>query len=82
MINKLILNLSIRNKLIVVILMVAFSVVLVAFAVLASREFHRTQHLITSSLEINTRLVGEYCIVPLYFEDKKQKEDHHVLPCP
>lgn len=31
MINKLILNLSIRNKLIVVILMVAFSVVLVAF---------------------------------------------------
>ena len=72
MINRLILNLSIRNKLIVVILMVAFSVVLVAFAVLASREFHRTQHLITSSLEINTRLVGDYCIVPLYFGDKRQ----------
>lgn len=72
MIRKLILNLSIRNKLIVVILMVAISVVLVAFAVLASREIHRTRHLISSSLEINTRLVGDYCIVPLYFGDKKQ----------
>ncbi|NCB96768.1 MAG: HAMP domain-containing protein [Bacteroidia bacterium] len=72
MIRRLLLNLSIRNKLIVVILMVAISVVLVAFAVLASREFSRTRNLITSSLDINTRLVGDYCIVPLYFGDKKQ----------
>lgn len=72
MIRRLLLNLSIRNKLIVVILMVAISVVLVAFAVLASREFNRTRNLLTTSLDINTRLVGDYCIVPLYFGDKKQ----------
>lgn len=72
MIRRLIINLSIRNKLIAVILMVAISVVLVAFAVLANREFNQTRRLIASSLDINTRMVGDYCIVPLYFGDKKQ----------
>ena len=72
MIKRLILNLSIKNKLIVVILMVSLSSVIVAFAILASREFNRTRYMMISSLDINTRLVGDYCIVPLYFVDKKQ----------
>ncbi|MCK9628798.1 MAG: ATP-binding protein [Bacteroidales bacterium] len=72
MIKRLILNLSIRSKLIAVILIVALSAVLVAFLILASREFNRTREMMISSLDINTRLVGDYCIVPLYFGDKKQ----------
>lgn len=70
--NRLFLNLSIRNKVITIVLVVVFSAITAGLAFIAYWEQMRAREATLSSLVLHARLVGDYCIVPLTFSDTLQ----------
>jgi PAS domain S-box-containing protein len=73
MINlKFIRNLSIKNKITLIILFIAFTVITVGFILISVWDTKRLKTEIESQLSLNAKLVGDYCIVPLVFGDNSQ----------
>ena len=68
-------SLSIKNKMVLIILFVTLLIISIGFAFIAVWDNNRLMDEIKSSLILNTRLVGNNCIVPLAFGDDQQAEE-------
>ncbi len=66
---------SIKNKLIILILFVTFVILFLVFFIISLREVNNLKTTTKSQLLLNARLIGDYCVVPLAFENKAQAED-------
>ena len=62
-------DLSIKNKLVAIILSVTFFSITLGAALLIVNHIRTLRAELVNNATINARLVGEYCIVPLTFED-------------
>jgi PAS domain-containing protein len=69
---KLIQNLSIKNKIVAIILLVTYLCLGLGFTFFAIWDMNRLKTEIQSNLTINAKLIGDNCIVPLTFNDKQQ----------
>lgn len=65
-------NISIKNKMIAIILLVAVSINSLGFIFIASKDLNRLKKETQSELKLNVKLIGDYCIVPLTFQAKQQ----------
>ena len=68
-------SLSIKNKLVLIILFVTLLIISIGFTFIAFWDNNRLIEEIQSSLVLNTRLVAINCIVPLTFGDDKHAEE-------
>jgi signal transduction histidine kinase len=68
-------NLSIKNKIIVIVLFVVFTAISAGFITVATWDINKLKANIQSNLVLNAKLIGDYCVVPLYFEDEKQASE-------
>ncbi|RJP69046.1 MAG: PAS domain S-box protein [Ignavibacteriales bacterium] len=69
---KLIENFSIRNKIIAIVLFVSFIVMFAGLAFFAKWDYDRYKSEIQHNLILDAKLVGDYCVVPLTFNDNQQ----------
>lgn len=69
---KFIKNLTIKNKVILIILSITFVVNSVGFVFITIWDINRIKTEIKTGLSLNTKLVADNCIVPLTFDDKQQ----------
>lgn len=69
---KFIYDLSIKNKIILIILLVTFLTLGLGFVFIANWNINRIKSEIQSNLVLNAKLVGNYCVVPLTFGDNEQ----------
>lgn len=69
---KFIQDLSIKNKIIAIILLVTILTMSVGFIFIAIWDINRLKSDIQSNLVLNAKLVGNYCVVPLTFGDNEQ----------
>ena len=65
-------DLSIKNKITIIILFVAFTVITTGFIFISFWDLQRHKKQIKSQLYTSAKLVSDYCIVPLVFEDEQQ----------
>jgi PAS domain S-box-containing protein len=65
-------NFSIRNKIIAIVLIVVFAATLVGFVFLATWDMQRLKKDMQANFKLNAKLIGDYCVVPLYFSDNQQ----------
>jgi len=80
-------NLSIKNRLIGIILFVSVIAVLLGFIVTAIRNINSFKSDMLSSTTMKAKLIGEYCVGPLTFEDRsgveealeKLQTDQHIM---
>jgi PAS domain S-box-containing protein len=73
--NNFIANLSIRNRLVLSILVVTYLVIGVGFISIAYWHIIQIKNDTKDGLTLNAELVGNYCIVPLTFEDTAQANE-------
>ncbi|MBI9036719.1 MAG: PAS domain-containing protein [Bacteroidales bacterium] len=69
---KFIQNLSIKNKIVAIILLVTYLSLGIGFAFVAMWDISRLKSEIQSNLVLNAKLIGDYCVVPLTFDDNQQ----------
>jgi len=69
------LNLSIKNKVIAIVLFVVFASMTAGLAFIAHWEQVRAKDSALSNLVLHAKLMGDYCIVPLTFADTLQAEE-------
>ncbi len=65
-------NLSIKNKVILIILSITFLIHSIGFTFITIWDINRIKSDIQTGLSLNTKLVADNCIVPLTFDDKQQ----------
>ncbi len=65
-------NLSIKNKIIAIVLFVGFIVLTTGFTIIAKWETDNYSKKSKENLILTAKLIGDYCVVPLYFGDKEQ----------
>lgn len=65
-------NLSIKNKVILIILSITFLINSIGFTFITIWDINRIKEEIKTGLSLNTKLVADNCIVPLTFDDKRQ----------
>ena len=70
--SKFIRDLSIRNKTIAIVLIVVLLVLSIGFIFMGIQHISKLKSDIRSSLILNAKLIGDYCVVPLTFDDNKQ----------
>jgi signal transduction histidine kinase len=68
-------NLSIRNKLIVLVLLVSIPALVLGFTIVITRDIIQLRQDLVNQTLLNTRLVAEVSIGPLSFYDKRSTED-------
>ncbi len=68
-------RLSIRNKTIVIVLSVSLTVIIVGFGFIATWDMNRLEADIQSSLILDAQLIGDYCVVPLTFDDRERAHE-------
>ncbi len=68
-------TLSIKNKIIAMVLLVVFIIMSAGFVSIATWDINQLKKTIQSNLALNTKLIGDYCVVPLYFGDKIQANE-------
>ncbi len=73
--NKFINKLSIKNKIISIILFVSLTVISCGFAFIAKWDFDRLKAEIQANLILDAKLIGDYCVVPLTFGDNRQANE-------
>ncbi len=66
---KMIQNISIKNKLIGIILLVTMLVIGIGFAIFIFSEIKRSKNELKNSTIVNASLIGEYSLTPLFFDD-------------
>ena len=67
-------TLSIKNKLIGIVLLVSFFAVGTGFTVVIINDLRTFKQDMVNSTVMNARLIGEYCVTPLAFDDKRGAE--------
>jgi PAS domain S-box-containing protein len=65
-------DLSIKNKIIAIILFITFTALSTGFAFISVRDINRLRADAKSHLSLEARLIGDYCIVPITFGNKQQ----------
>lgn len=65
-------NLSIKNKIISIILFIVFTAMTMGFVAIATWDISKLKSNIQSNLILNAKLIGDYCVVPLDFGDSNQ----------
>jgi len=65
-------NLSIKNKVISIILFIVFTAMTMGFIAIATWDIGKLKSNIKSNLILNAKLIGDYCVVPLDFGDSNQ----------
>ncbi len=65
-------DLSIKNKIIAIILFIAFTAISTGFIFITVKDIKRLKIETQSHLSLDATLIGDYCIVPLTFGDKQQ----------
>jgi PAS domain S-box-containing protein len=65
-------DLSIKNKIIAIILFIAFTAISIGFIFITIMDINRLKTETQSHLSLDATLIGDYCIVPLTFGDKQQ----------
>jgi PAS domain S-box-containing protein len=65
-------NLSIKNKIIAIILCVSITAISAGFVFIATWDINRLTTEIQSNLILDATLIGDYCVVPLTFDDNRQ----------
>ncbi len=68
-------DLSIKNKIVAIILFVTFSAISIGFVIITIRDIKRLHSVTQSQLSLDATLIGDYCIVPLTFGNKQQAEE-------
>jgi len=68
-------DLSIKNKIIVIVLFVVFTAISAGFITIATWDINKLKANTQSNLVLNAKLIGDYCVVPLYFDDKNQASE-------
>ena len=68
-------NLSIKNKIVIIILFVTFTAISAGFIFITIRDVARLNIVTQSQLSLDATLIGDYCIVPLTFGNKQQAEE-------
>lgn len=68
-------NLSIKNRLIVIILLVTMLAAGVGFAHVIVNDIKTFKGEMVNNTIMNAKLIGEYCVTPLAFDDKPGAED-------
>lgn len=68
-------DLSIKNKIITIILFVTFTAISIGFIFITIRDIKRLNAVTQSQLSLDATLIGDYCIVPLTFGNKQQAEE-------
>ncbi|MFH1196453.1 MAG: PAS domain S-box protein [bacterium] len=69
---KMFLNLSIKSKIILIILIVTSITIWIGFTIITINDINTYQKDLVSSTTVNAKLIGEYCIVPLTFRDHEE----------
>lgn len=69
---KFIKNLSVKNKITLIIIFIAFTVIISGFIFVIIWVGQRHKDEMVSQLKLEAQLIGDYCIIPLVFEDNKQ----------
>lgn len=72
---KFIRDLSIKNKIIAIIFFVAFATISISFIFISMRDIRRLKNEAKINISLNAKLIGDYCIIPLAFENKQQAEE-------
>jgi PAS domain S-box-containing protein len=70
--NQFIKNLSIKNKIIAIVLFVGFIAMSAGFTFIVTWDINKLKEDTQSSLVLSAKLIGDYCVVPLTFGDKMQ----------
>ena len=65
-------NISIKNKIVVIILIIAIFIMVSGFLVIGTWEFRKQKSNIISDLIINAKLISDNCIIPLSFSDNER----------
>lgn len=68
-------SLSLKNKLLVIINSITLTILLVALLILIITEYTATKKNITNNFIVQTKLIGDYCVTPLAFFDRKGTEE-------
>lgn len=68
-------DLSIKNKIVLIILFVTFTAVSTGFIFIAIRDIKRLKTVTKAQLSLDATLIGDYCTVPLTFGNKQQAEE-------
>ncbi len=71
---KLLRNISIKNKLTIIIFSIAFLAILFGFAANIIREYASLKEKMVNEAMMNAKLVGDYCITPLLFDYQDEAE--------
>ena len=72
---KAFINLSIKNKLIFIIVLVTTIIIAIGFSFIILYDIYTYKDELIENTRINAELIGNYCIAPLTFEDKKVAQD-------
>lgn len=73
--NQFLKNLSIKNKIIAIVIFVTFTAMSVGFILIATWDIAKLKADIQTSLKLDAQLIGDYCVVPLYFGDNNQANE-------
>ncbi|GAF90431.1 unnamed protein product, partial [marine sediment metagenome] len=68
-------NLSIKNKLIGIILIVSMLAIVTGFTVIIFKDIKTFKTNMVHNTTVNARLIGEYCVTPLAFQDNAGAEE-------
>jgi hypothetical protein len=60
-------DLSIKNKIITIVLFIAFTAISIGFIFITIRDIKRLKTETQTHLSLDAKLIGDYCIVPLTF---------------
>jgi len=84
MISNSLKNLSIKNKLILIILGIFLFSTGIAFSIVIINEVYKIKREMVNIANVNARLIGEYCVTPLTFNDKSGANEilqkMHLIP--
>lgn len=67
-------NLSIKNKLVFIVLAVSAAILILSAALSLFQTVVSGRQRLQRSMAVNAKLLGEYCVVPLSFDDKEEAD--------
>jgi signal transduction histidine kinase len=67
-------NLSIKSKIVSIILLVSITTLAIGFTIISINDIISFRKELLNNTLVNTRLIGEYCIAPLTFDDNTGAE--------
>jgi len=84
MISNSLKNISIKNKLILIILGIVLFSTGIAFSIVIINQVYKIKREMVNTVIVNARLIGEYCVTPLTFNDKSGANEilqkMHLIP--